>query len=159
MFLYLFRHGIAEAPTSGRSDAARTLTPEGIDQLKRQARTFERAGIRLDRLYCSPLVRARQTADLLAPALGVSVETDPLLKPGCTLDDVAELLARDAEARRVMLVGHQPYLGRLVHMLTGGNAGMATGMMAVIDLHAVRPSGGLLRGLYDPEVMARLAPA
>ena len=45
----------------------------------------------------------------------------------------------------------------LVRALTGSNAKMRTGMMAVIDVQALRPSGGLLLGLYDPEVMARLA--
>ena len=112
----------------------------------------------MDRLLTSPLVRARQTADLLAPALGVPSETDTLLQPGFTLDDAAELLARHAQAWRLMFVGHQPDLGRLVRFLTGSNAKMRTGTMAVIDVQAVRPSGGLLLGLYDPEVMARLAP-
>ncbi len=158
MVLYLFRHGIAGPAPPGQGDAARTLTSEGIDQLKRQARALERAGFRMDRLLTSPLVRARQTADLLAPALGVSPETDTLLQPGCTFDDAAELLARYPQAARLMLVGHQPDLGRLARTLTGSNAKMRTGMMAVIDVHALRPSGGLLLGLYDPEVMARLAP-
>ena len=158
MVLYLFRHGIAGPAPPGQGDAARTLTPEGIDQLKRQARALERAGFRMDRLLTSPLVRARQTADLLAPALGVPSETDTLLQPGFTLDDAAELLARHAQAWRLMFVGHQPDPGRLVRFLTGSNAKMLTGTMAVIDVQAVRPSGGLLLGLYDPEVMARLAP-
>ena len=157
MVLYIFRHGIAGPAPPGQGDAARTLTSEGIDQLKRQARTLERAGFRMDRLLTSPLVRARQTADLLAPAFGVSPETDTLLQPGCTFDDATELLARYPQAVRVMLVGHQPDLGRLARVLTGSNAKMRTGMMAVIDVHALRPSGGLLLGLYDPEVMARLA--
>ena len=45
-----------------------------------------------------------------------------------------------------------------MRVLTGSNAKMRTGMMAVVDVQAVRPSGGLLLGLYDPDVMARLAP-
>ena len=157
MVLYLFRHGIAGPATAGQGDAARTLTPEGIDRLKRQAAALERAGFRIDRLVTSPFVRARQTADLLAPALGAPPETDTLLRCGCTFDDAAELLARYPMDASVMLVGHQPDLGRLVRTFTGSNAKMRTGMMAVIDVQAVRPSGGLLLGLYDPEVMARLA--
>ena len=157
MVLYLFRHGIAGPAASGQGDATRTLTSEGIDQLKRQTRALERAGFRMDWLLTSPLVRARQTAELLAPALGVSPEIDTLLKPGCTLDDAAELLARRPQAKRVMLVGHQPDLGRLVRTLTGSNAMVRTGTMAVIDVQVLRPSSGFLLGLYDPEVMARLA--
>ena len=157
MVLYLFRHGIAGPATAGLGDAARTLTSEGIDRLKRQAAALERAGFRIDRLLTSPLVRARQTAEILASALAVTPETDTLLKPDCRLDDVAELVARRPQAERVMLVSHQPALGRLVHTLTGGNAKVRTGTMAVLDVYALRPSGGLLLGLYDPDVMARLA--
>lgn len=157
MVLYLFRHGMAGPATAGQGDAARTLTPEGIARLKRQAAALERACFRIDRLLTSPLARARQTADLLAPALGVSPETDTLLQCGCTFEDAAELLAQYPPDTRVMFVGHQPDLSRLVRTFTGSNAKMRTGMMAVIDVQALRPSGGLLLGLYDPEVMARLA--
>ena len=156
MILYLFRHGIAGPATMGQGDAARTLTPEGIDQLKQQAGALHRAGFQVDRLVASPLERTRQTAALLAPAFGISPETDTLLKPGCTFDDAAELLARHPQAARVMLVGHQPDLGRLVRTLTGSNARVHPGTMAVIDVQVLRPSGGLLLGLYDPAVMARL---
>ena len=158
MILHLFRHGIAGLPPPGHGDAARTLTPEGVDRLKRQAAALQHAGFGVDRLWNSPLVRARQTAELLAPALGVSAETDTLLKPGCSLADVTELMRRYPHAGRVMLVGHQPDMGRLIQTLTGANARIHTGTMAVIEVRAWRPSGGLLLGLYDPEAMARLAP-
>ncbi len=157
MVLYLFRHGIAGGAPPGQGDVARALTPEGVQRLKLQAAALQRAGFHVDWLVSSPLVRARQTAEVLAPALGATPEIDTLLKPGCTLNDVAELVARRPEAGRVMLVGHQPDLGRLVRMLTGSNAKIRTGTMAVIDAQALRPSGGLLLGLYDPEVVARLA--
>ena len=156
MVLYLFRHGIAGPAPMGQGDAARTLTPEGIDQLKRQAAAFQRVGFQVDRLVASPLVRTQQTAALLAPAFGVSPETDTVLKPGCTFDDAAELLARSPQTDRVMLVGHQPDLGRLVRRLTGSNARVRPATLAVIDVQVMRPSGGLLLGLYDPEAMARL---
>ena len=157
MVLYLVRHGIAGPPSLGQSDAARTLTTDGIRQLEQQAGALLRARIRVDRLVSSPLVRARQTAELLAPALNATPEVDTLLKPGCTFDEAAELVARRPEAAQVMFVGHQPDLGRLVHTLTGSNAKIRTGTMAVIDVQALRPSGGILLGLYEPEVMARLA--
>ena len=155
MVLYLCRHGMA-VPAAKGGDAARPLSPEGIDQLQRQARVLALLRMQVNRLYCSPLLRARQTAELLAPSLGVMPETDRLLQPGCTLDDVGELLARDRQAEQVMLVGHQPYLGHFVRVLSGGNARMWPGMLAVLDVQAVRPGGGLLLGLYDPEVLARL---
>ncbi len=156
MLLYLCRHGIAGPATMGQGDAERTLTPAGIIQLTKQAEAFQRAGFQVDRLVASPLVRTQQTAALLAPAFGVSPETDTLLRPGCTFDDAAELLARYPQAARVMLVGHQPDLGRHVRTLTGSNARVRPGTVAVIDVQALRPSGGLLLGLYNPEVMARL---
>jgi phosphohistidine phosphatase len=159
MDLYVVRHGIAGPVLPGQNDEARTLTAEGVDRMHQQARTLKQSGFHVDRLFTSPLIRARQTATVLALTLGVEAEVDVLLKPGCMLDDVAELLARHPHAGHVMLVGHQPDLGRLVYTLTGSNASMRTGMMAVINVQALRPSGGLLLGLYDPDVMARLAPA
>ncbi|MFQ5571283.1 MAG: phosphohistidine phosphatase SixA [Rhodothermales bacterium] len=158
MLLYLLRHGIAGPVAPGRDDAARTLTPEGVRLLKQQARAFKQAGFRVDRLVCSPLVRARQTAALVAPAWGVEPEEDALLRPGCSLEDVAEVWERHGRPDRVLLVGHQPDMGVLVRALTGSNARMRTGMMAVIETPVLRPTRGILIGLYDPEVTAHLAP-
>src|SRR5687767_10823392 len=67
--LYLMRHGEAEA---GASDAARRLTAEGAAAVERVAARAAAAGVRLDRVYHSGLVRAEQTALILARHLGTT---------------------------------------------------------------------------------------
>jgi len=157
MQLYLLRHGIAEPPSYSQPDASRSLTPEGVAQLRSQAQAYRRAGFRISQICTSPLLRARQTGEIIASFLGVQTQVEPLLKPGCTLEDVEELMGRFESSDHVLLIGHQPYLGGLVRLLTGGVVKMRTGMIAVIETVDVRPGHGVLLGLYDPDVMAQLA--
>lgn len=156
MILFLMRHGIAEHGAPGQPDAARALTPHGVDQMRRQARALAQAGLRVDRLFCSPYRRARQTADLVAPALGAAVEEDALLQCGCTFADAVELLRRAGKVAGVLFVGHQPDLGQIVHEFTGSAAAVRPGTLAALDVHRLRPMGAVLVGLYDPDVLARL---
>ncbi len=158
MVLYLMRHGAAASAEPGRGDLSRTLTPEGIEQVKRLAAALKRAGVRVDRLFASPLMRARQTAALVATALGVAPEQDDLLKPGCTLDDLAELAGRLDEAACVLCVGHQPDLGALVQQLTGGRVTLRPGALAAVEAPSLAPGQGVLLGLYDPAVLAPAQP-
>lgn len=155
MMLYLLRHGIAEDAAPGQPDHTRALTDQGLHQMRLQAVFLAKAGLRIERLFCSPYVRARQTAGVVAPALKVSVEEEPLLASGSTFDDVCELLDREAP-ERAMLVGHQPDLGRTVHLLTGNRVVVRTGTLVAVGVQRMRPAGGTLVGLYDPDVMAQV---
>jgi phosphohistidine phosphatase len=156
MRLYLIRHGIAEEPRIDRPDFDRALTDPGIERLRNQARAMKRAGWRIDRLLTSPLVRARQTAALLGEFLEVDPEEETQLASGCTLADVHEVLGRMPEARHVMIVGHQPDLGEVVRSLTGAMVKMRKGTVADVEIQGPGVRVGLLRGLYDPEVLAAL---
>lgn len=159
MILYFIRHGIAAGAAPGQPDHTRALTPQGIHKLKRQVHFVRAAGWSVDRLYTSPYVRARQTAELLAPAFGTACEEQALLKCGCTFDDLVELLARSGRPEGVAVVGHQPDLSQLVQALTGCVVMMRKGMVAVVDVARVRRMGGTLVGLYDPDVTARAGAA
>jgi phosphohistidine phosphatase len=123
MFLYLIRHGKAAA---GASDAERPLTADGADEMRRVARRLTKLGVAFDATLSSPLVRALETADLLAEAgIAGAVEACPALAPGGTLDealgDVARRHARGAE--RIALVGHEPTLSEWAARLAGAPAG------------------------------------
>ena len=115
VLVYLVRHAKA-AP--GEPDELRPLTEEG----KRQARVL---GERLAgettppaAVRTSPLLRARQTGDAVARAVGVISEPDDRLLPGATAEDVRAVAA--ATAAPVALVGHQPDCGEIAAALTGG---------------------------------------
>ncbi|HUF97042.1 MAG TPA: histidine phosphatase family protein, partial [Ilumatobacter sp.] len=74
--LLVIRHGETEWSRvwkhTGRTDIP--LTDVGRDEARAAARTLE--GWHLAGAYCSPLERARETAELVAPACGISIDDD-----------------------------------------------------------------------------------
>lgn len=121
MDLIVWRHADAgDAEADAASDAGRRLTERGRKQAERMARWLR---ARLPERYTvlsSPAARARETAE----ALGAKVRVDARLGPGA---DVAQCLAAlewpegpETRSRHVVLVGHQPALGRLVSLLLSG---------------------------------------
>ncbi|VVM07551.1 partial 2,3-bisphosphoglycerate-dependent phosphoglycerate mutase, partial [Methylacidimicrobium tartarophylax] len=68
MTVYLLRHAAAirEAPT----DAERKLSKKGRQEAQSAGNALHRLGVRPDLIWSSPLVRARQTAEIVAEALG-----------------------------------------------------------------------------------------
>ena len=110
--LYLVRHGIAEDPQPGRDDASRALTAEGRDRFRRAAKAFSRLGEPVDLLFTSPLVRAVQTAELFAEAIGRSqVEVLEELAPEVSSEGLFAALGRRVkEGQAVVVVGHDPQM-------------------------------------------------
>ena len=121
MNLYLLRHGIAAAkddPTF-ESDSERPLTKKGIKKFRKAARGIERLGVSFDAILSSPLVRARQTADLVAEILGQDsiVDEIPALAPDSSPEQLLPELSSVEGKEHVILVGHEPFLGRLAGFL------------------------------------------
>jgi phosphohistidine phosphatase len=123
MQLYVIRH--AEAINVGTNgvdtDVERPLTDKGREQCRVVATALRRAGIQLEKLLTSPLVRARQTAEELAKQwpdhAPEPVECEEL-EPGRRKRKLLrELLAVGAET--VGIVGHNPDLAELVGWLVG----------------------------------------
>lgn len=126
--IYLVRHAKA-AP--GHPDELRSLTPEGREEARRLAERL--VDERPDAVVTSPLLRALETAEVLARACGLEAEADERLAPGATSADAR--LASAGRGERVVLVGHQPDFGRIAAALTGGDEPpFPTAGMAVIDL-------------------------
>jgi probable phosphoglycerate mutase len=79
-FVFL-RHAESEGNAlqylQGQVDSS--LTENGIAQSARLAERWKSLGVAFDRLLCSPLLRARQTAEPVASLLGVPLEVEPLL--------------------------------------------------------------------------------
>ena len=117
--IYLVRHGIAIEPEGGIADESRWLTAKGRRRFKRLARAFARLGEPLDHLFSSPLVRAVQTAELLAFAsLRYDVTILEELRPeGGVGRLLAEVARRVKDEEAVMLVGHDPQMSALVAAL------------------------------------------
>jgi phosphohistidine phosphatase len=123
--LYLVRHAIAhDRGDRWPDDRLRPLTAEGRARMRQGARGLARLGATLDRVCTSPLVRARQTARILAgawrppPAIALTEALDP----DRSIAEVLSFLADLTSPGPVALVGHEPQLGRLAAALTGARA-------------------------------------
>lgn len=119
MELLLVQHGEAKPENE---DPERPLTARGVETIRRMSAWAARAGVKVTQIRHSGKRRAEQTAEILAeelkPAKGVVAVAG--LKPNDDVHAVAATLA--AEAEPVMLVGHLPFLGRLVGVLVTGEA-------------------------------------
>ena len=132
------------------------LTPAGATQIEDQARFYRAAGLSVDHVLTSPLVRARTTAERVAEALGTAVRVEPVLRCGFGFDAAVELLGGAyREAQALLLVGHQPDLGHLVRILTGNEIPVHPGTLVALDVDALRPRGARLVALFDPALAAQ----
>lgn len=115
--LLLLRHGIAEERCPGRPDAQRPLTPAGRQRTAAVLERLLQLDLRCQQLLSSPLLRARQTAEL-AIAAGLAPEVQ--LAEGLAPDgDPWPLLCWPPGVQRLALVGHEPHLGDLAAALIG----------------------------------------
>lgn len=144
--MYLVRHGIAfERGQDWPDDARRPLTHKGAARMREVVDGLLALGVELDLVITSPLVRAKQTADLLiagwpvAPALVVS----PSLAPGAPPTSVTDVLSQHTQSSGVALVGHEPELGEFGAWLIGARHPLQfkKGGVARIDVPML-PLGG-----------------
>lgn len=118
LLIYLLRHAEAEDVSPTGRDGDRRLTDAGHRRMKAIARAIARLEIAPEEILVSPLVRARQTAEPVAQALGFekplreTLHLVPSAAPDAILDEIARL-GRSS----VLLVGHQPHLGRVAGRL------------------------------------------
>jgi phosphohistidine phosphatase len=119
MKLYLVRHAAAVDRTAAVSDEKRYLTPEGRVFFRKTARTMLEKVIDPDLIITSPLLRAVQTADILAETLafaGPLVVRDEL-QPGFAMPALQRLLNELPGAKELVLVGHEMDLSVLITSL------------------------------------------
>lgn len=151
LVLDLLRHGAA-LPAAHGGDDARPLSPRGRADLERLGARLAGMGWRPQRAFASPLLRARDSAVIAlreaAPDL-VAEELDAL-RPEADPGAVMEALAvRGSTEGHVFLVGHQPLLGLLSGLLTGGPApGFAPGSMVRIHFPGPLAAGAGVAGWH-----------
>jgi phosphohistidine phosphatase len=116
MELLIVRHAIAfeRDRQRWRDDGARPLSPAGIRRARKAAAGLKEFTKAPDRVLTSPLVRAKQTAQILTDIAGwPQAEETPELSPGAPSPAVLTLLAK-TRVKLVAVVGHQPGLGALL---------------------------------------------
>lgn len=141
--LYLLRHGDAE--DGDGDDDARRLTEKGERQAEAAGCALAALGVKLGACLTSPRVRAAETARLACAPLGVEPEVAEELSGGRF--DAPGITAGRGD---VLLVGHEPDLSDEVARLTGANARMRKGGLAVVE-------GGTLHALLRPKELAAIS--
>lgn len=163
--LYLVRHGLAaERGPKYPDDTLRPLTPEGVKKFASSVPGLLELEVVIDFVLTSPLVRARDTATLLAAGLKPkpAIAEVAALAPGGRHQAIVECIKSHAAKRhrRLALVGHEPDLGELAARLLGarGIIQFKKGAVCAIDLDGATPGGpGTLRWHLTPRTLRALA--
>lgn len=130
MNLFLLRHGVAveRDPKTFPDDSLRPLTLKGEDRVRLVCEAMQALELSFDAILSSPYLRARQTTEIVATALGLRrvMEFRAELAPAGD----AQALIRWVNRRRpapenLLLVGHEPYLSELLSVLISGQPGAA----------------------------------
>jgi phosphohistidine phosphatase SixA len=157
--LHFLRHADAGDPmTWPGDDAGRPLSKKGRGQAKRLGSLLSDLDVRVDVILTSPRLRSVDTARLVAKAIGVKAHVDDRLGIDFGEDTLASLVGElDANARSVILVGHDPDFTHLVSWLVGASITMRKGALARVDLadRTVSAGRGSLRWLLPPDAVAR----
>jgi phosphohistidine phosphatase len=128
--LYLVRHAEAAA---GEPDELRPLTAKGRQQARELGARLAAEGALGATVLTSPLLRARETGEEVARALGTDPLPDERLAPGATASSVRDAVGEHGEA--VVAIGHQPDCGHVAAELTGGpEPRFPTAGLVVIEL-------------------------
>ena len=147
------RHGPAEDQAPAMRDFDRALTKSGRLVVERVARLLRENGSLPTRVLSSPLVRARETAELViehaVPTLSIEIERE--IGPG---GDLRGLLLTHADQEGApMFVGHEPDVSSVTAQLTGSlGSGFDRAMIAAIDLE--RGARARLAWILDPRTMS-----
>ena len=147
MELFLLRHGLAvERGTPGfANDAERPLTPQGRRQLRKIAAALRQMELSFDAILSSPVLRARQTAEIVARELQLKNRlafADELQPGGRAEKSVQRLATLKPLPATLLLVGHEPDLSELLSLLvtgaTGAGFAFKKGGLAKLDVRKLR---------------------
>jgi phosphohistidine phosphatase len=162
MILYLVRHGIAVDRTDPKSpaEAERPLTAEGVQKTREAALGLAALGAKPDVFITSPYVRAVQTAEIFAEALGFSPEkirVSEALKPAANPADILKEVSR-VRAKELACFGHAPHMDLLIGELAGTRrpfTELKKGGVACFE-HAAAHGRWELRWILTPKLLRKL---
>jgi phosphohistidine phosphatase len=166
MKLYLVRHATATEGIGGpiHSDAERPLITIGREEAQSVAIAIRRLGAKPDVFLTSPLVRAKQTAEIFAEMFGQKdkLQLTDALAPGGTVSDLYKALKNLGRANEVFLFGHQPDMTRLAQTLlwSGPDLDLPFKKAAVcrIDIYDCPPTNpGTLKWLITPKIASMMS--
>jgi len=146
MKIFLLRHGQSEARAT--SDELRHLSNEGLSDIRAVARQFIKREESLTRCICSPYLRAQESAVafLKEAACECALQTDAILIPEKSPQEVLGFLSSLEQQESILLVGHNPCLTALFALLTQGATDHPLKIMEAGELCCIEcevPAAGL----------------
>jgi phosphohistidine phosphatase len=160
MLLIFIRHAIA-ARLGERiaNDRERPLTPQGEQRFRLAARALARIAPRPIAILTSPLLRARQTADIAAQAWGGPEPKALAALTGGDWPALRRALAHYGSEETVVLVGHENWISEVTARLLGSKSARAFGYrkggIAAIETDSAKPGRGRLLWFIPPRVWVR----
>jgi len=155
--LYFLRHGKAWSRADWHEDDdLRPLTDAGEALVRAEGRAMKAMGLAPEVIVTSPLARARRTAEIIAEEMGLTERLidDRRLAQGFDARRLAEIVAREAPAASLMVVGHEPDFSATVAELTGGGrVDFKKGSLARVDVKGPLLDDGILAWLLTPALM------
>jgi phosphohistidine phosphatase len=159
MELFFLRHGQG-VPRSewSEDDDMRPLTEEAAVAMAHATWTLARLGVCPDVLLTSPLERSQQTAGIVASGLGLEdrLRTESCLGKGFGMKQLRRLIRTHSRAGSIMLVGHNPEFGTIIHKLTGGHVVLGKGGLARVHLSARKSRSAELVWLLQADQLVSL---
>jgi phosphohistidine phosphatase len=163
MLLYLVRHGIAIDRSDAKSppEADRPLTAKGVQKTRAAALGLVELGAKPDVFLSSPYVRALQTAEIFAEALGFrpeKIRITEALKPAANPAEILKEL-QHIRAKEIACFGHAPHMDLTITQLSGAR-GVFTELKkagVVCFEHAATRGRWTLRWLVSPKLLRDLA--
>ncbi|MFZ0032315.1 MAG: histidine phosphatase family protein [Candidatus Cybelea sp.] len=160
MRCYFLRHGVAVDPESwSGSDFERPLTREGCTRMEHEARAIDDLSLDLDWIVTSPLLRAKQTAEILVARLNMraNIVEDPHLAEGFNLERLGTIRSHYRAAQAIVLVGHEPSMSMTIGRAIGGaSVELKKAALAGIEFLDPASSTGTLFCLVPPKVLVAL---
>jgi phosphohistidine phosphatase len=155
MELFFLRHGLADRNQWSGPDDKRPLTEDGKSKMAKQARYMVSLKLPIRLILTSPLVRARQTAEIVAGEFGdVNLVIESRLSPGFDIRILQDILQERAETNALMVVGHEPDFSQTIgDLIGGGQVVMKKGGLAYVNVIRLDPPAGELVWLLPPRLM------
>jgi phosphohistidine phosphatase len=161
--LYIMRHAEAEDEPESGGDEARPLTARGRERTRAAAAGLRALGLHFDAILTSPLVRAAETAQLVADEYANNPPPQVLaaLSTDVSPRDALAAVAPFALHGNVLAVGHEPQVSGLVALLltAKGNVAIRFKKGACVALgvpKTVEPGAAELRWMFTQRQLRKL---
>ena len=151
--IILLRHAHAESQKPGQPDLERPLSARGVDEAEAAGAWLKEKAVLPARILCSPAVRATQTLERALGAVPATISEPRIYE--ASAGELITLIDDNADAPRLLLVGHNPGFETLVALLATGQSGDFRGVppagVAWFEIDgAVEPGAGRLEAFWSP---------